>query len=456
MKKHNVIYIHSHDTGRYIQPYGHAIETPKLQELAEEGILFRQAFTANPTCSPSRAALLTGMYPHSNGMLGLSHRGFRLNNYKQHMLHTLKAQGYHIALAGVHHIVSEKVDGPECWKKIGYDECLTPEGIADTEFKAEEFIDNIGDKPFFLAVGFFETHRTFPEDHPCDDNRYTMPAAVLPDTAENREDMARFKGMARTLDKKMGRIFDAVKNNNLEDNTVIICTTDHGIAFPRMKCNLQDSGTGIMLMMKTPAPEFKGGKVVDSMVSHIDIFPTLCEILEIEKPDWLQGVSFLSAVKGEKEEVREELFAEINFHATYEPMRSVRTKRFKYIRRYHQRNSPALSNCDDSFSKDTWLKHGWKDMAPAEEHLYDIIFDPNEANNLVADNNYADTLTDMRSRLDKWMKETSDPLCQSDEVLALEGAIVNQLEAISPREKSSEMIIGKSRSVFADDYTITE
>ena len=76
MKKTNIIYIHSHDTGRYIQPYGHAVETPNLQKLAEQGVLFRQAFTANPTCSPSRAALVTGEAPHSNGMLGLAHRGF--------------------------------------------------------------------------------------------------------------------------------------------------------------------------------------------------------------------------------------------------------------------------------------------------------------------------------------------------------------------------------------------
>ncbi|MHC4871905.1 MAG: sulfatase family protein [Planctomycetota bacterium] len=455
MKKYNVIYIHSHDTGRYIQPYGHAVETPKLQELAEEGVLFRQAFTVNPTCSPSRAALLTGMYPHSNGMFGLAHRGFRLNDYKQHMLHTLKAEGYHTALSGVQHVIHQQ-GNPDFYKEIGYDEWLTPEGRENTEYQTEEFLDNIGDKPFFLAVGFFETHRVFPEEHPRDDSRYTIPPSVLPDTAENREDMARFKGMARMLDEKMGRIFDAVKKNNLEDNTIIICTTDHGIAFPRMKCNLQDSGTGIMLLMKTPDSEFRGGKVIDSMVSHVDIFPTLCEILEIDKPDWLQGVSFLPAVRGEKEEVREELFTEINFHATYEPMRSVRTKRHKYIRRYHKRNGPALSNCDDGLSKDTWLKHGWEDMAPVEENLFDLVFDPNENNNLADQQSHKEILADLSARLDKWMKETNDPLCSSDEILAPEGAIVNELEAGSPGAGQKQMIIGKSGSIFGGDHTYRE
>ena len=90
----NILYLHSHDTGRYIQPYGYAVPTPNLQRLAEEGVLFRQAFCASPTCSPSRAALLTGMFPHVNGMLGLAHFGFTLNDYSQHIVHTLRRAGY--------------------------------------------------------------------------------------------------------------------------------------------------------------------------------------------------------------------------------------------------------------------------------------------------------------------------------------------------------------------------
>ena len=92
-KRPNILYIHSHDSGRYLQPYGHAVPAPNLQRLSDEGVLFRQAFNAAPTCSPSRASLLTGMCPHSNGMFGLAHRGFVLNNYKQHILHTLRPAG---------------------------------------------------------------------------------------------------------------------------------------------------------------------------------------------------------------------------------------------------------------------------------------------------------------------------------------------------------------------------
>ena len=119
----NILYIHSHDTGRIISPYGHAIETPNLQRLAEEGILFRQNFCVNPTCSPSRASLLTGTYPHENGMTGLAHRGWSLNDYKHHLVHTLRAAGYYSALAGIQHVA---VDTPAkaAWERIGYDQFL--------------------------------------------------------------------------------------------------------------------------------------------------------------------------------------------------------------------------------------------------------------------------------------------------------------------------------------------
>src|SRR5436190_2236498 len=113
----NILYIHSHDTGRYLQPYGHPVPTPNFKKLASDGVLFRQAFSAAPTCSPSRACLLTGQFAHQNGMIGLAHRGFAMNDYGKHMLHTLRGAGYRSVLAGLQHIA----DKPE---KIGYDDLL--------------------------------------------------------------------------------------------------------------------------------------------------------------------------------------------------------------------------------------------------------------------------------------------------------------------------------------------
>src|SRR5207247_1678035 len=100
-----------------------------------------------------------------------------------------------------------------------------------------------------------------------------------------------------------------------------------------MKCHLTDRGIGVMLILRGPGV-FSGGKVCDAMVSQIDLFPTLCDLLEIEKPAWLQGRSLLPLLHGEAEEVNDEIFAEVTYHAAYEPQRCVRTRRWKYIRRY--------------------------------------------------------------------------------------------------------------------------
>ena len=422
----NILYIHSHDTGRYIQPYGHAIPTPNMQQLAEEGILFRQAFCANPTCSPSRASLLTGQCAHSSGMLGLAHRGFSLNDTNQHILHTLRKAGYTSALAGVQHITHW--DNQPA-KTIGYDHHLGSSDIAHE--RAVAFLDDAPPQPFFLSVGFVETHREFPAE-PDENSHYCLPPAPLPDTPATREDMARFKAGARIVDNKMGRVFDALDRNGLADNTLVICTTDHGIAFPGMKCNLTDHGIGVMLIMRGPGG-FEGGRVVDALVSHIDLFPTICDLVGIEKPTWLQGTSIMPLITSEAESIREEIFAEVNYHASYEPKRAIRTRRWKYIRRCDGRSKPVLPNCDDGLSKDIWLENGWPEMPPIKERLFDLVFDPNETGNLADDERYADVLADMRARLDRWMQETDDPLLKHDGFIPVpESAIVNDPDDPSP------------------------
>src|SRR5205085_5671490 len=103
----NILYLNSHDTGRYVQPYGHAIPTPNIQWLADQGIMFRDAFCAAPSCSGSRAALLTGEYCHNNGMMGLAHRGFSLNDYDHQLVRVLMAHGYHSELVGEQHISAD-------------------------------------------------------------------------------------------------------------------------------------------------------------------------------------------------------------------------------------------------------------------------------------------------------------------------------------------------------------
>lgn len=439
MERPNILYLHSHDTGRYVQPYGYAIPTPNLQRLAEQGVLFRQCYCAAPTCSASRAALLCGQSAHSSGMIGLAHRGFVLTDYGRHLAATLRANGYRTALAGDQHVTSSK-GRPDV---LPYDEFLAYDangeslrgpghGIAD---HAEEFLARAGgSQPFFLSVGFGDTHRDFSTDlAPGVDPRYVRPPEPIADTPDTRADMAGFMTEANTLDAKMGRVLDALEAAGLAENTLVICTTDHGVAFPRMKCNLTDGGIGVMLIMRGPGG-FTGGNVCDALVSHVDVFPTICELTGIAPPAWLEGVSILPLIDGRAESVREEVFADVTYHASYEPMRCIRTRQYKYIRRFGDGpHGPVLSNCDDSPSKTLWLDNHWP-MVPLDvECLYDVILDPAEQNNLADCPAMKPLVDELSGRLAAWMRATNDPLLAGPAV-APAGAQVSYQNAPSPRD----------------------
>ncbi|HZS57305.1 MAG TPA: sulfatase [Bryobacteraceae bacterium] len=423
----NILYIHSHDTGRYIQPYGFDVPTPNLQKLAGEGILFRQAFDAAPTCSPSRAALLTGHCPHNNGMLGLAHRGFSLDDYKQHMLHWLRPHGYRSTLIGVQHIAKDA-------HTIGYDEVVETGGdhVAQVAPAGVRFLSQRPKEPFFLDVGFHETHREFAKNGPREDVRFTQPPVPVPDVAATRRDMAEFHATARILDDGVGAVLNALASSGLAGNTLVLSTTDHGIAFPAMKCNLTVHGTSVYLIMRGPGG-FQGGKVCDAMVSHMDLYPTICDLLNIEKPGWLQGKSLMPLIEGDSQQIHDEIFAEVNYHAAYEPKRAARTLRYNYVRHFGDRKTPVLPNCDDSPSKTYWLEHGWRNRTVPQELLFDTVFDPEETRNLANDPAYVNALKEMRGRLDSWMQRTNDPLLKGP-VKAPAGAVVNDPDGVSPQE----------------------
>ena len=362
-------------------------------------------------------------------MLGLAHRGFRMNDYKQHILHTLKGAGYHSVLAGLQHIAPEP-------GMIGYDEIISPRNNSARTVApvAVEFLNRrrpLTD-PFFLDIGFFETHREYPQPTAADDPRYTLPPVPIADTPQTRADMAAYHASARILDEGVGKVLDALDKNGLTDNTLVISTTDHGIAFPLMKCNLEDFGWGVSLIMRGPGG-FTGGKVCDALISHIDVFPTICDLTGLKHPAWLEGKSFLPVVRGEVKEINDEVFAEVTYHAAYEPKRAVRTQRWKYIKRFGGKKTPVLPNCDDGLSKSVWVEYGWKNMVLPEESLYDLIFDPAEHHNVAPDPAFAPMLAEMRQRLDRWMKATDDPLLHGP-VPAPHGAKINNPDGLSPKE----------------------
>jgi N-sulfoglucosamine sulfohydrolase len=392
-------------------------------------VLFREAFCAAPTCSGSRASLLTGLYCHNNGMLGLAHRGWQLNDYGQHWIHALRGAGYRSTLIGEQHI---SVDPGV----IGYDEVL-PVGSNRAEDVAPLTIEALGaapaTQPWFMSVGFFETHRDFFAPTSVRDTLYSLPPANLPDVVATRKDMAAFKASARALDQGIGAVLHALHDFGLVENTLVICTTDHGIAFPGSKATLFDRGTGVMMIVRGPSG-FTGGKVVDAQVSHLDVYPTLCELAGVEAPDWLQGASLMPLVRGEVAGLHDAIFSEVTFHAAYEPQRAVRTERWKYIRRFDDYRYPVLANCDDSESKDLLVAAGWGKRPVDREQLYDLLLDPAEGRNLAAQPECEEQLSEMRDRLQRWMRKTDDPLLDGPVPLPA-GALLNEPWQVSPSEQ---------------------
>ena len=287
----NIVYLHSHDTGRYVQPYGHQIPTPNIQRLADQGLLFRQAFCAAPTCSGSRACLLTGQWAHVNGMTGLAHRGWKLRDYARHIVHPLREVGYWSALVGEQHVSAEP-------SVLGYDHVVE---IGTTRVHsiapaALQLLRNRLPRPFFLSIGFFETHREFFEPSSVRDALYGAPPTQLPDTAATRADMAAFKASARSLDQGVGAVLHGLDEAGLADDTIVVLTTDHGLPFPGAKGTLTDRGLGVMLIIRGPGG-FYGGHVTDALTSHVDIYPTLLELAGAAIPPDTHGRSLLPLVR---------------------------------------------------------------------------------------------------------------------------------------------------------------
>lgn len=429
----NIIYIHTHDSGRYMEPYGYKFDNPNLLKLAEDSILFRKAFNCGPTCSPSRAALLTGQAPHSCGMTGLAHRGFKLNDNNQHLANFLSSNGYNTALFGVQH---ESVNP----YNLGYSLVSSAKLNTSTENDYQNAVDAAAyimnkkdDKPFFMAFGMINTHREYPEIDDDIDTDYIMPPSQLPDTKETREDMARYASSLKVVDKCVGIVMNAIKNSGIVDDTVVIFTTDHGIAFPWMKCSLKDGGIGVALIIKYPKAA-SNNKISDALISHIDVFPTICDILDLEKPDYLQGVSILPILNGKCDKIRDEIFSEVTYHAAYEPKRCIRTERYKYIKFYDNHDRIVPANCDDGFSKRMLMEYDYINKQHDMELLFDLIYDPSENNNLAYKDEFSYVRADMQERLDEWMHKTDDAMLNAIDgrVEAPEGSRVNTRTTTQP------------------------
>lgn len=423
MSRPNLLILHAHDMGRYNSIYGHPLPTPNMARLARGGFVFNNAHCAAPTCSPSRAAMMTGLTAHENAVTGLTHRGWDMSDYNRHLAAHLGRSGYHTVLAGVQHEFADESRAPYAEHLPSpRSHTLTRDPAAATA-AAEWLLQHRGNPPFFMWLGFFLPHVPFLPAAEGEELR--CQSSPLPDAPEIRADWADYAHSIARTDFCVGIVLDALREAELDRNTVVLLTTDHGIPFPGMKCSLTGHGTGVTLAIRDPRRP--AGGCSDALVSHLDVVPSLCDLLGVEPPLHTHGVSIVPVLDNLVDGVREDAFAEVNYHVSYQPMRSVRTTRWNYIR-YFQPGRTPLANIDLTRTKELLVRKSWPGLSHPGEELFDLAADPMEKRNLANDPDQADVLGDMRSRMDRWMQNTRDPLLDGP-VPAPSGAVVVSSDA---------------------------
>jgi arylsulfatase A-like enzyme len=411
----NIIFITCHDLGRHLGCYGReTIPSPNLDRLAAEGVRFANSFCTAPQCSPSRAALHTGLHAHSVGVLGLAHSPFDwyLESAAGHLVTRLHQLGYHTALFGAQHL-TRQARLPEMGYAYLSGEERAPRLAQQVQAYLQEMAYQPVDhrQPFYLEIDFTEPHRPYDWGGATpDDSRGVKLPPYIPDHPHAIAEFAALQGAIRQMDEGAGMVLAALDELGLRENSLVVFTTDHGVAMPRAKCTLYDPGLETVLLMRWPAAGVVGGHVFAPLISHVDIVPTLLEALGISVPEGeLHGRSFWPLLQDRPYRPNEMIFAEKSFHTAYEPMRGLRTHTHKLILNFE--TGPTFDVPDD-------VRNGaiyplMRDQATGHRppvELYDLEQDPQERNNLANRPDTAGLETTLRHHLLHWMETTGDSL----------------------------------------------
>jgi arylsulfatase A-like enzyme len=403
----NVLLVHWHDLGRYLGAYGHDdVRSPRLDQLAAEGILFTRAHATAPLCSPSRGSLFTGRYPQSNGLVGLAHHGWEYRAGVRTLPSLLSESGWHTALFGMQHETSFP-------GRLGYDEFDVSNSYC--EYVVDEAVRWLAappEKPFLLVTGFFETHRPYPRDRydPADAETVDLPD-YLPDRPDVREDLADFYGSITVADAAVGQLLDALAETGLDRDTWVVFLTDHGPALPRAKSTLYDAGTGIAMVVRPPTRLTSEQHVYDDLFSGVDLVPTLLDLLGVEIPDDVEGMSHADALRQQTDEpVRDAVYTTKTYHDSFDPIRAIRTTEFSYIENYAARPLLDLPLDIEQSAPGRAVAPLSATPRPSRE-LYDLRSDPTERNNLLIGEVSAAaeaTANELAMLLNDWRVKTND------------------------------------------------
>ena len=293
----NILMITCHDLGQHLGCYGvDSVQTPNIDRLAARGMRFANAYSTSGVCSPARGSLHTGRYPQSNGLMGLTHAPWwwKLKETERHSAQILGDLGYETYLIGLNHI---DVQNPA---RLGYEHVLSTDWLASETVSATvELIQaaTARQRPFFAKVGFLEVHRPF--THGTDTERGVCVPPWLQDTTDIRDDLAAFQAAIRYFDEQVGTILDTLEVSEAAEHTLVIVTSDHGMPYPGAKWTVRKAGIEVPFIIFQPGTVFSGGKVVEELMSNVDVLPTVLELVGADVPENMQGHSFTSFVAGQ-------------------------------------------------------------------------------------------------------------------------------------------------------------
>lgn len=427
--KINILWLIGEDIGPELSCYGHPqVHTPHLDRLATQGMLFTHAYSTAPVCSPSRSAFMTGMYQTSIGAHNhRSHRedGYGLPEGVKVLTDRFREGGYYTAnlrnISGDPDEAFFRGTGKTDWN-------FHYEG---EPFDSDQWADLKGNQPFYAQINFSETHRgkDWNEAHlhiesPADPDSVLLPP-YYPDHPEARADWAQYLNAVMALDKKIGYVMTRLEESGLAANTLVIFMGDHGRAMVRGKQWPYESGLHIPLIVRwpegIPAPaHYRAGSVSDQLVATIDLSATSLSLTGIAVPLLMQGQVFLGEAAAPP---RNYVFGgRDRGDETVDRIRTVRDRRFRYIRnyfperpflqtnRYKEFTYPMIPLMRELFAAGKLTPAQARLLAPTrpEEELYDLEADPYELTNLAKDPQYKEKLDQLRAALDTWLVESND------------------------------------------------
>jgi N-sulfoglucosamine sulfohydrolase len=411
--KPNFLFILADDcTHRDIGCYGGQANTPNIDGLAKEGMRFTHSFQAAPMCSPTRHNIYTGLYPVKSG--AYPNHTFAKDGTKS-IVHYLKPLGYRVALSGKRHVSPKEVFPFE----------YLP-GSKNPDMKAVDgFVASAKsvDKPFCLFACSNEPHS--PHDK-GDASRYDADKLTLPpywvDTPETRQGYTKYLAEITYLDGQVGDLLAILKKHKLNENTIVIFTSEQGDGLPFAKWTCYDSGLQNAFIARWPG-KIKAGSTSDAMIEYVDVVPTFVDAAGGKPAPVLEGKSYLKVLLGKTDKHKEYVYGlhttrGINSGSEHFGIRQIRSRQFKYIVNLTPEAKFKNTIVAKSAIYASWKQKGQTDPDAAEkvrryenrpaEELYDVLKDKYEWNNLAGDPKYAKVKKQLREKLYAWMAQQGD------------------------------------------------